>query len=332
MGVEANPSKFILTRDSILERLTGLEIFKFYNPDVSLVKDFCSDLRRDKTPSCRVQLWEGVFFYKDFATGDSYNCFGYVMKKFGCSYAEALKIIDRDFNLGLSNAKIAVKPVRKEIKEEVKEVKKKRKVITWIKRGFNTQDRDIWKVWGISIQTLIYFDVVPIKAFFVDGERTNTTSISPAYLYKLFGRAKIYRPLEAVGARKWRSNTYKTDIQGWKQLPQKGRLLILTSSLKDVMVLYEMGYNAIALHTESEVPNEDMMQVLKQRFDKIIVLYDNDWNKEKNWGQIGAQKIVNKYNLKNVMIPSQYQSSDPTDLVYNIGYEKAETIIQNLCN
>ena len=40
---------------------------------------------------------------------------------------------------------------------------------------------------------------------------------------------------------------YKRQVQGLSELPKEGGdLLIITKSLKDVMCCYEMGFNAIA--------------------------------------------------------------------------------------
>jgi hypothetical protein len=329
--IQSRPSNVYLSAENILKCISGLDIFKFYNPNIKgTTEAFCSDLRRDREPSCRIQVWGGSYLYKDFATGDVYNCFTYVQAKFGVGYAEALEIINNDFNLNLSNTlnpgdKLRlqsgfVSPI---------DAKKRRKVIVVEKRSWKNIDINLWSKWGISLKTLKYFEVDPISKFSVDGITTNCTTLSPAYVYKIFKGFKIYRPLEKDRTRKWRSNTRKEEIQGWEQLPSKGEILFLTSSLKDVMVLYEMGYNAIALQSEMEIPNEEMIKVLKGRFKILIVLYDNDYDKEVNWGQKAATQIRDKYGIFNICIPEEYESTDPSDLVYNIGMADAKQIIKS---
>ena len=83
------------------------------------------------------------------------------------------------------------------------------------------------------------------------------------YAYKVFDKFKIYRPL-ASKYTKWRTNLTTSDVQGLAQIPEKGDLLIITKSLKDVMVLYEMGYTAISAASETTFIPEDIISGLKK--------------------------------------------------------------------
>ena len=330
MGIEWRPDNVRLTTETILEKVSGFEIFEYYYPGIELNKPFRSDLRRDSHPSCSIQLWGGCYFYKDFATGETYTCFQYVMKKFGLNFLNALEKINYDLNLNLTTTPTDVGRKAKpgDIKFEEEKPTRKKKKITIVTKGFNNEDRAFWQKYGIEIKDLIHFNVYPISAYYYCGTRYNTSD-SLSYAYKIFNSYKIYRPFK-LSKNKWRSNTSKRDIQGWQQLPDKGEVLVLTSSLKDIMVLYKMGYPAIALQSESEVPHEDMIKHLKKRFKQIVILYDNDFNAEENWGQIGAEKIAKEFGLKNLCIPSEYKSKDPSDLVYNVGFESAQQIIKSL--
>ena len=331
MGVQSRPSDIYLSTENILSRVSSLDIFKMYISSFKCVDErFQSELRKSDSLSCAIFVWEGSFLYKDFVRGTPMNCFQYVMEKFGFSFHQALLKINHDFGLCLDNgnapASVASFKTGKVVSEELK---RRRKIIEIVPRDWIKRDIQLWKTWGIGLNVLKFYDVSPISKYFTDNIPTNTNITSPAYVYRLFGRFKIYRPLE-TGSRKWRSNSYKTDIQGWQQLPEKGDLLILTSSLKDVMLLYQLGYNAIALHGESDIPSPVMIEHLKGRFKRIVFFYDNDWNKEENWGQISALKFSGEFGLDNIAIPSQYKSSDPTDLVENVGLDNATIIIQQL--
>jgi hypothetical protein len=130
-------------------------------------------------------------------------------------------------------------------------------------------------------------------------------------------RYKIYSPYEETN--KWLSNTKKTDVQGYDQLPTKGERLIITSSLKDVMCLHAAGYNAIAMQSEMQIPSEKLISELKERFNTIEILYDNDFNKATNPGQNMAYKICSLYGFKNICLPDELKSKDPSDLVDKVG-------------
>jgi putative N-acetylmannosamine-6-phosphate epimerase len=106
-------------------------------------------------------------------------------------------------------------------------------------------------------------------------------------------------------------------VQGYKQLPNKGERVIITSSLKDVICLHAAGYNAIAMQSEMQVPEQKLVDELKSRFKQIDVLYDNDFAKVNNPGQTMAKKICDLYGFNNICIPTSFESKDPSDLVSN---------------
>ena len=149
----------------------------------------------------------------------------------------------------------------------------------------------------------------------MNGVRFTCKSIT--YAFKFNSRYKIYSPYDDKN--KWLSNTKKTDVQGYNQLPNKGERLIITSSLKDVMCLYAAGYNSIAMQSEMQIPDEKLINELKERFNTIEILYDNDFDKASNPGQTMARKICDLYEFKNICIPDQFTSKDPSDLVAKVG-------------
>jgi DNA primase len=66
-------------------------------------------------------------------------------------------------------------------------------------------------------------------------------------------------------------------VQGWEQLNKHDHLLI-TSSLKDVMAIKSLKLNidVIAPDSENTILKEDVIQSIKKRFKKVIVMFDND--------------------------------------------------------
>jgi formyltetrahydrofolate synthetase len=131
--------------------------------------------------------------------------------------------------------------------------------------------------------------------------------------------------LETEG--KWFSNTTKNDIQGYGQLKDSGDIVFLASSLKDVMTLNALGYEAVAFQSEMQMPSEKFINHLKQRFGLVVVLYDNDFHSDTNPGQTMANKICNTYQLINVIIPAHYKSKDVSDLVKDHDIDCAKRII-----
>lgn len=321
--IQIRKSDAYLDKDSVLCRVSEYDIFKFYCHSFSKLGDkFCSELRQDRSPTCSIIPYNGKLLYKDFGNGESHDCFSYVARKYNLTFIEVLKVIDADFGLGLhigtaTKAQMAI-TYGDQVIEERRPV-----VISKRTRRWTNEDVKFWGKFGINLELLTKFAIEPIDYFWINEVRYSCHTL--AYAYNINGRYKIYRPLETEG--KWFSNTTKNDIQGYGQLKDSGDIVFLASSLKDVMTLNAMGFEAIAMQSEMQMPPEKLINHLKQRFDLVVVLYDNDFHSDTNPGQTMANKICNTYQLINVIIPAHYKSKDISDLVKDHGIDCAKRII-----
>ena len=57
---------------------------------------------------------------------------------------------------------------------------------------------------------------------------------------------------------------------------------------------------SVSLQAEGTTPKPHIIEELKERFETIYVLYDNDYDKEQNWGQLFGNEIADRYNLINL--------------------------------
>ena len=73
---------------------------------------------------------------------------------------------------------------------------------------------------------------------------------------------------------------------------------------------------------------QSTIEEAQARFEEVIVLYDNDFDKGLNPGQTMATKICEKYGLDNLVIPSYYRSKDISDLTKDHGIEEAKNVIK----
>lgn len=306
----------------ILDKISAYDIFRHYCSNFKeLGVKFCSDLREDNKPGVSIIDWKGTLLYKDFAYEDhTFNCFGYVMCKYGLDFVGALQLISQDFGLGLTSTDVipgarTYSYTRAARRETIIQIKR---------RPWSARDAEYWSTFCIPKSLLIKFDVYPIEYFWINETRFHPSTVTYAFRFAST-RFKIYSPHEEDY--KWYSNVGRETIQGFQQLPGSGEVVYLTSSLKDVMCLGVLQCPAVALQSEMLVPHEDTIQSLQERFKEVIVLYDNDFDKEINSGQEMAEKICRTYGLTNLVIPSYYRSKDISDLIRDHGLETAKDVI-----
>ena len=326
--IEARKSDDYLHTSVILEKITEYDIFRHYCHNFKEFNTkFCSELRRDNNPTCSIIYLNGKLLYKDFGTGESHDCFSYVQARYNLTFIEALKVIDTDFGLNLANKTEYTKSVATTYGIDNQVLKEKQAVrIKKKKRSWTKEDLDYWGLFNIQLSTLTKFAVEPISHFWINESRFTCDSIT--YAYHLNGMYKLYSPLKKEN--KWFSNTNSQCIQGLQGLQgvKEEQLLILTKSLKDVMCLYEMGYYAIALQSETLMPSTELIRKLKLRFYNIVILYDNDYTSDTNPGQTMANKICQEYSFQNIIIPDCYESKDISDVIKNHGITTAEKILK----
>lgn len=317
----------ILSQEYILSKVSDKQIFDYYiGQPYKLGQLIKSNLREnDNTPSFNVFNTNNGLKYKDFAHSSG-NCFEYVKNLYGCSYKQALEIIARDFNLKSENTTTIIKP---KISSYVEEVYKKR--ILPIKRGWNLLDKKYWTdKYYITLELLNDFDIFPLQAAYLQKSPDEIklwaehTDSNPIYCYKLDDTYKCYRPY-ADKKYKWLSTTELDDIQGMKQLPEKGELLIITSSMKDVLVLRLLGYYAIALGGEGNSIPDHIINYLWACFDNIVVFYDNDEAGLK-YGKI----LSNKIGAGNIYIPEEYKEKDISDFIDIHRYDETQKLMNKL--
>jgi 5S rRNA maturation endonuclease (ribonuclease M5) len=325
--IQSRQSEDVLNKETILEKVSEYQIFQYFcshfeEPN----KKFKSDLREDNSPTVSITQYQGRLWYKDFGCPEhSFDCFSYIGFKYNLNFYDTLRHIDRNFSLGLSAGSNFRSPVRKLDKEIREKTPAKIKVRT---KDWAKEDLDYWLQFGIPKEVLIIFDVLPITHYWINEQRFSCPSIS--YRYRFDCGYKIYRPLEKEF--KWASNVGSQCLQGFRLLPRRHKVVYLTSSLKDVMCLRVLGFPAFALQSEMLMPLQETISEVKERFEEVIVLYDNDFDKSRNPGQEMAEKICREYNLTNLVIPSYYRSKDISDLVRDHGLEEARNVITRKSN
>jgi len=306
----------------LLDKVDDYDIYSYYLGPVKLKKLINSPLRSDdQIPSFALfpsRDGSGILF-KDHGNGESGNALKFLKLYRGIQTRdelerELLRIVRR-MN---PNENIRTAKTTKLVSSGVTD-------IGIVRQPFTEVDKRYWKQFHISIDTLKRFNVFSIKYFLCNRVVRGTyKETNPMYAYKVYDRFKIYRPL-ASKYTKWRTNLTNRHVQGLAESPQEGgNLLIITKSLKDVMCLYEMGYNAIAASSETTFIPEDILKSLRSKWKHIVILYDRDGP-----GMMNARKYSKQYELDAIFVNKKFKSKDISDAVKNNNFNEVREWLQN---
>lgn len=329
-----NDNKPLISKSEILKHFNELEIFQYYIDDeIMLGKAILSPLRREKNPSFGFFVGEGnEICFNDFKLGKG-DFIQFIRLRDGLTYFEALSKIANDFNL---QDNYVCKKYTKECNDKAKTKIIKEDVLSKYtkselgKKAREWQSHDVlfWRQFGIGKETLDFFNVQPISFIFIGDKCFPADKYAYCFIETKDGveTYKIYQPFSENY--KWINNHDESVWQGWSQLPESGEILIITKSLKDVMSLYEVAkLPAISMQAENMLPKRHVFQQLESRFKSIELLYDNDFDKNPNWGRVFADKFAKEFGLVDSFIPDKHQSKDFSDLIKNYGKEQAKHIL-----
>lgn len=322
-----------LSKENILAHVDQFDVFYYYIDGFREIGEpFCSELRaNDNRPSCSISERDGVLFYKDFGDGTTTNCFGYVMKLLNVSYWRALEQISVDFELGL-HTRGGIRPYKDQrgqcLYQGSKRDRRSHPILYQVRRRkWNTRtDQEYWGTYGIRRSTLDFFNVSPVTDVWINGNLSMSSSGPKDPIYASKFARYVYKFLAPYREReyKWRTNAGRDHIQGMDQLPWVGNLIVITKSMKDIMVLYEHGVSAIAPQSEGELISQPVMDLIMRRFRNIVVLFDND-----DAGIRGSERYIDTYPRSvREFIPTWTQCKDISDLYEQHGPQAVRSFVQ----
>lgn len=292
-----------ITLDWILSKVTEYDIYAKYIGQFKVGMIYNSPFRKDENPSFGIYYSKRTkqLLFKDHGTGECGNVIKFVSLFTGkTEYSDILSDIVDKLNITNNTKLVSSKQY----------IPSTETVIGIVRQEFTDVDINYWKQFNISINTLKKFNVNSIKYYLCNGIVKGTYKReNPMYAYKVYNNFKIYRPL-ADKYTKWRNNLTDYDIQGYEQLPQKGDILFITKSMKDVMCLHEMGIPAVSPSSESTFLPKDVLEQLKTRFKRIIILFDRDVAGVKR-----SRKLSLETGLEAIFINKKFKAKDVSDAV-----------------
>ena len=314
---DSTKKKEPLTLDYILSKVSEYDIYASYIGQFKPGLIYNSPFRKDTNPSFGVFLSKrtGKLLFKDHGSGVCGDVIKFVREITGISnYNDVLQEIVRKLKI-----------TNKTVLKSTKPIESKETIIGIVRQAFTEIDKNYWGSYHITMPTLEKFNVHSIKYYLCNGiVKGIYKDENPMYAYKVYNNFKIYRPLGDKFT-KWRNNLTDIDVQGYAQLPKKGNLLIITKSLKDVMVLHEMGYSAVSPSSESTFIPDIVLNDLKKRFKTILICFDRDVPGVQN-----MRKVSLKTGLKGFLVHKSFKAKDISDAVKTNGFESVKDWLKKL--
>ena len=291
-------------------------VFRNNVDDLNLLGKYCgiekvpvlinSPFRDDRNPSFALFYDKnGRIRYKDFSTGDTGDVFSLLGKAWNMSYIEVMQTLVRDDCMTQMMSSEKSERQRKN-SDTLVEVKVRR----WLKH-----DIEYWKDFGISVDFLKFAEVYPIShIFFIKEGKTDVVNADKhAYVYveRRDGVVykKIYQPLCKNKRYKWFSKMNGGVISLYDKIPENGERLVICSSLKDALCLWEnTGIPCIALQGEGYSMTQETVDELKSRFDLVYILFDCD-----KAGIEDGQKLSKSTGFINIVLPRFDWGKDVSD-------------------
>lgn len=296
------------------------------NLEVDLSAKYTSPFREDHNPGCFFQWEYGILKFKDFAadislTGDVLNMLELCTDM---TKADGLKYINRRYNLGLGYETDMI-TLPKLTPVITKQKVEHTPAIIRFEFSAEYMFYDYFYAYGIQKPTLNRFLVLPCKTVWVKNKRGvvevfQANKSNPVYLYcwknavgELTENYKMLQPFARKNT-KWRTNHGLIDDVGLSDVSQSRldksdvnneiiSVDFITSSRKDRMVLYEIGYTSICANNEAQI-------ITSGKYKARYTFMDND---------AAGIASAGKYNLPALFVPKEPDVKDPSDYAKKYG-------------
>lgn len=279
---------------NLKEKLTG--------QNVKMLSVFNS---KDKVPSMFVYFdaSTGRYKFKDFSSGYQGGHVDLVKYMYNQDAPAAIARIMLDYeNFIKDNGK------REEVALKIQD---RYKVVDYEMRHWTNLDEAYWSQYKIGSKLLEYYNVAPLEFFRMEKEDEGeiiSYTFNRKYVYGYFRKDgslyKIYMP-KITDKKFIKVQNY---IQGSDQVDYRGKNLLITSSLKDLMCFVKLGYKhiqVIAPDSENSMLTQHTVNMLKSKFNKICVLFDND-----TAGIASMQKYQDRFGFEPILLDMEKDLSD----------------------
>jgi len=301
-----------LNIENVLKKVTEYDIFRWYMPNKSwkLNQVTLSPFRKENNPSFVIGNKHGRISFIDFAdTSKRGDCFTFVQMLYNLAGVEdVLKMIDRDFGLGIANGKPTeeYKRVVAEYKQPAQE--KQYSLIQVITRKFTQEELAYWNQYHQDLEDLRANHVYSIKKLYFNKQLFPLKETELRFGYFYDGHWKIYRPFGSK-KEKWMPNNVPITAMDGKEDIVNCELAFINKSKKDYMVMKKVFPCCCAVQNEGiGCFSPENVEYIKANSDKQILSFDSDVTGVQN-----SQQITKLFDFGYLNVPKRYLKEDIKD-------------------
>jgi len=320
-----------LTMQSVLDKITEYDIFRWYMPDKSwkLNRVTYSPYRNESNPSFIIGNKNGNLSFIDFAdTSRRGDCFEFVKTLHNLSSMDdVLKLIDRDFHLGIASG-VPTEEYKKIVSEykQPEDLGKRYSLIQVVTRKFNNDELAYWNAYHQSLQDLRDNNVYAIKKVFLNKSLFAIKENELTFGYFYDGHWKIYRPF-ADKKVKWVPNNVPITAMDGKEDIKDCQIAFINKSKKDYMVMKKLFPCSCAVQNEGlGCFSTENVEYLRANSEKQILSFDSDVTGVQN-----SQQITKVFGFGYLNVPKKYLTEgikDWADLAKIHGMEVIENYLK----
>jgi hypothetical protein len=320
-----------LTMQSVLDKITEYDIFRWYMPDKSwkLNRVTYSPYRNESNPSFIIGNKNGNLSFIDFAdTSRRGDCFEFVKTLHNLSSMDdVLKLIDRDFHLGIASG-VVTEEYKKIVSayKQPEDLGKRYSLIQVVTRKFNNDELAYWNSYHQSLQDLRDNNVYAVKKVFLNKSLFAIKDNELTFGYFYDGHWKIYRPF-ADKKVKWVPNNVPITAMDGKLDITNCDVAFINKSKKDYMVMKKLFPCSCAVQNEGiGCFSEENIEYLRANSKKQILSFDSDVT-----GVANSQQITKVFGFGYLNVPKKYLTEgikDWADLAKIHGMEVIENYLK----
>jgi DNA primase len=314
MAVNGMKRAMPIKTDSILEKVSEYDIFRYYMPHSDWKPNIVtfSPFRNEKNPSFMIGNKHGRLTFIDFGdTSRRGSCFDFVMMIHNITdYQEALKLIDRDLGLGLSrgtNTNV-YKHIVKEYKQPIKTAKTYSHIQV-ITKKFTNEELAYWAQYHQDIEDLKANNVYSISKVYLNKQLFPAPIGELRFGYLYGDKWKIYRPHAKDKRSKWVPNNVPITAMDGKDDIKQCDVAFINKSKKDYMVMKKIFPCSCAVQNEGlGCFSPDNVEYIKSNSASQILSFDSDVTGVEN-----SQQITQMFDFGYCNVPRKYLSEGIKD-------------------